>query len=82
MTTTPNEPVHDSDIETGLGSTTAPGSTGPDDGLDGAEGGPLDTQDETDADGTDGTDADGTDADGTDADGTDAGGTDADGTDA
>ena len=86
MTTTPNEPVRDSDIETGagLGSAAAPGATGPDDGTrDGAEGGPLDTQDGTDADGTDadGTDADGTDADGTDADGTDADGTDADGTD-
>ena len=76
-----NEPVRDSDIETGagLGSAAAPGATGPDDGTsggtrDGAEGGPLDTQDETDADGTDadGTDADGTDADGSDADGTDA----------
>jgi hypothetical protein len=87
MTTTPNEPVRDSDIETGagLGSAAAPGATGPDDGTrDGAEGGPLDTQDGTDADGTDadGTDADGTDADGTDADGADADGTDADGTDA
>ena len=75
MTTTPNEPVHDSDIETGLGSTTAPGSTGPGDGTrDGTEGGPLDTQDESDADGSDadGSDADGSDADGADADGTDA----------
>ncbi len=82
MTTTPNEPVRDSDIETGagLGSAAAPGATGPDDGTrDGAEGGPLDTQDGTDADGTD---ADGTDADGADADGTDADGTDADGSDA
>jgi len=50
--------------------TTVIGSRG--DGRDGVEGGPLDTQDETDADGTDGSDADGTDADGTDADGTDA----------
>ena len=43
-----------------------------------AEGGPLDTQDESDADGSDGGDADG--SDGGDADGTDGG--DADGTDA
>ena len=85
MTTTPNEPVRDSDIETGagLGSAAAPGATGPDDGTrDGAEGGPLDTQDGTDADGTDADGTDGGDADGTDADGTDADGTDADGTDA
>jgi len=74
MTTTPNEPVRDTDIETsGIGSTTAPGSTGPGDGLDGAEGGPLDTQDESDADGSD---ADGGDADGGDADGGDADGSD------
>jgi hypothetical protein len=70
MTTTPNEPVRDDDIETagaGLGSAAAPGATGPDDGTrDGAEGGPLDTQD------ADGSDADSTDADGSDADGTDA----------
>jgi hypothetical protein len=85
MITTPNEPVSDDDIETsgaGLGSAAAPGATGPDDGTrDGAEGGPLDTQD---ADGTDadGSDADGSDADGSDADGSDADGTDADGTDA
>ena len=62
MTTTPNEPVRDDDIETsgaGLGSAAAPGATGPDDGTrDGAEGGPLDPQDESDADSGD---ADGTD---------------------
>ena len=87
MTTTPNEPVRDGDIETGagLGSAAAPGSTGPGDGSrDGVEGGPLDTQDETDADGTD---ADSSDADSTDADSTDGGQhgcgqTDADSTDA
>ena len=64
MTTTPNEPVRDEDIETtGLGATTAPGSTdqgggdadsgdadGSDGSRDGAEGGPLDTADESDAD--------------------------------
>ena len=81
MTTTPNEPVRDDDIETsgaGLGSAAAPGATGPGDGSrDGAEGGPLDTQDESDADGADGSDADGSDADGSDADGSDADGTDA-----
>ena len=85
MTTTPNEPVRDSDIETGagLGSSAAPGATGPGDGTrDGAEGGPLDTQDETDADGTDSSDADGTDADGSDSDSSDSDGSDADGSDA
>ena len=72
MTTTPNEPVRDTDIETsGIGSTTAPGTNATGDGTrDGAEGGPLDTKDESDADGTDGGDADG--SDGGDADGTDA----------
>ena len=73
MTTTPNEPVSDDDIETsgaGLGSAAAPGATGPGDGTrDGTEGGPLDTQDETDADGSD---ADSSDADSSDADSTDA----------
>ncbi len=55
MTTTPNEPVRDEDIETtGLGATTAPGSTDQSDSSrDGAEGGPLDTADETDADASD-----------------------------
>ncbi len=78
MTTTPNEPVSDDDIETsgaGLGSAAAPGATGPGDSTrDGAEGGPLDTQDETDADGSDAdsSDADSSDADGSDADATDA----------
>ena len=65
MTTTPNEPVNDDDIETsgaGLGSAAAPGATGPDDGTrDGAEGGPLDTQD------ADSSDADSSDADSSDA---------------
>ena len=86
MTTTPNEPVSDDDIETsGLGTTAAPGATGPGDGTrDGAEGGPLDTQDQGDADGgdADGGDADGGDADGGDADGGDADGGDADASDA
>ena len=70
MTTTPNEPVRDEDIETtGLGATTAPGSTDQSGGTrDGAEGGPLDTHDESDADSSDagGGDADGGDADGSD----------------
>lgn len=62
MTTTPNEPVSDSDIETtgapagtGLGDTDADsgdsGDTSP--GKDGPDGGGLDTQDETDADSSD-----------------------------
>ena len=70
MTTTPNEPLKDEDIETsGLGSTTAPGSTGPGD-ADGTDGGDADGTDGGDADGTDGGDADGTD--GGDADSSDA----------
>ena len=79
MTTTPNEPVRDEDIETtGLGATTAPGSTDQSGGTrDGAEGGPLDTQDESDGGDADGSDGDGSDADGSDADGSDADGTDA-----
>ena len=70
MTTTPNEPVSDDDIETaGLGSAAAPGATGPGDGTrDGAEGGSLDPQDESDADSGDagGSDSDSGDADGSD----------------
>jgi hypothetical protein len=66
VTTTPNEPVKDEDIET-IDDAPKPGGTGDADGTDGG-----------DADGTDGTDGDGTD--GGDADGTDGG--DADGTDA
>ena len=76
MTTTPNEPVNDDDIETsGLGTTASPGSTGPDDGTrDGAEGGPLDTQDESDSDSgdSDSGDSDSGDADSGDADAGDA----------
>ena len=70
MTTTPNEPVSDDDIETsGLGSTTAPGTNATGDGTrDGAEGGPLDPQDESDADAGD---ADSGDSDSGDADGSD-----------
>ena len=75
MTTTPNEPVNDDDIETsgaGLGSAAAPGATGPDDGTrDGAEGGPLDTQDADSSD-ADSSDADSSDADSSDADSSDA----------
>ncbi|MGI8576524.1 MAG: hypothetical protein ACR2KG_01105 [Nocardioidaceae bacterium] len=70
MTTTPDQPLGDDDIQT-------VGSTDPDlgtptvgDGTDGTDG--------NDADGTDGSDADGTDG----SDGTDGGSVDADGTDA
>ena len=61
MTTTPNEPVSDDDIETaGLGSAAAPGATGPGDGTrDGAEGGSLDPQDGSDADSGDADGSDG-----------------------
>jgi hypothetical protein len=68
MTTTPNEPVSDDDIET-VGGPAGPSQMGL---------GDADAADTADADGTDGGDADGTD--GGDADGTDGG--DADGTDA
>ena len=61
MTTTPNEPVHDDDIETvgapaaqsqmGMGGGDADAGDGS--SRDGAEGGPLDTQDENDADSSD-----------------------------
>ncbi len=85
MTTTPNEPVNDDDIETsgaGLGSAAAPGATGPDDGTrDGAEGGPLDTQDADSSD-ADSSDADSSDADSSDADSSDADSSDADSSDA
>ncbi len=70
MTTTPDEPLKDDDMTTGLGDAT--GSVPSPEDADGTDGG--------DADGTDGGDADGTDGDGSDADGTDGG--DADGTDA
>jgi len=69
MTTTPSEPVSDDDIETvggpaaqsqmGLGDADAgdadAGDSDAGDGSsrDGAEGGPLDTQDESDSDGSD-----------------------------
>ncbi len=85
MTTTPNEPVNDDDIETsgaGLGSAAAPGATGPGDGTrDGAEGGPLDTQDADSSD-ADSSDADSSDADSSDADSSDADSSDADSSDA
>jgi hypothetical protein len=62
MTTTPNEPVREEDIETtGTSATT---------GLGDADGGDAGDADGGDAEGTDGGDADG--ADGGDADGADA----------
>ncbi|MGI8899505.1 MAG: hypothetical protein ACR2HA_00990 [Nocardioides sp.] len=56
MTTTPNEPVGDGDIETVPGQTPVPAPDGDADDTDG------DSTDTTDGDSTDGTDADGTDA--------------------
>jgi hypothetical protein len=67
MTTTPDEPLKDDDMTTGLGDAT--GSVPSPEDADGTDGG--------DADGTDG---DSTDGDAGDPDGTDGG--DADGTDA
>jgi hypothetical protein len=69
MTTTPNEPVADEDIETLAGSGTAPQPGGDADGTDG------DSTDSTDGDASDGDSSDSTDgdaSDGGDADGTDA----------
>ncbi len=84
MTTTPNEPVSDDDIETtggGLGSAAAPGATGPGDATrDGVEGGPLDPQDEGDSDSGDAGDSDSGDA--GDSDSGDSADTDADASDA
>ncbi len=75
MTTTPNEPVQDEDIETAGGPAgPAQMGLGDADGTDAAGG----DADGTDADGTDSTDGDATDT--TDGDSSDGG--DADGTDA
>jgi hypothetical protein len=71
MTTTPQEPVNDDDIETaGAPPASAEMGVGDSDGTDGADADGTDGTDGGDADGTDGGDADGTD--GGDADGTDA----------
>ncbi len=64
MTTTPNEPVGDDDIETVTPASSQPGPADAD-GTDGA-----------DADGTDGDSSDGDSTDSTDGDSTDADGTD------
>ena len=72
MTTTPNEPVGDDDIETVAGAAPTPDL-----------GGDGDSTDSSDGDSTDGGDADGTDGDSTDTtDGDSTDGGDADGTDA
>ena len=70
MTTTPNEPVNDEDIET-VGGPDGPSQMGL---------GDADGTDAGDADGTDGDSTDTTDGDTSDSDSTDGG--DADGTDA
>lgn len=83
MTTTPNEPVGDDDIET-AGAPDGPSQMGLGD-ADGTDGGDADG---TDADGTDGDSTDTTDGDASDGDSTDTtdgdstDGGDADGTDA
>jgi hypothetical protein len=59
MTTTPDEPLKDDDMTTGLGDAT--GSVPSPGDADGTDGDGSDA-DGTDADGTDGGDADGTDA--------------------
>lgn len=84
MTTTPNEPVRDEDIET-IGAPAGAGEMVGDQDADGTDGGDADG---TDADGTDGDSTDVTDGDSSDGDSTDAtdgdstDGGDADGTDA
>ncbi len=70
MTTTPNEPVSDEDIET-TGGPDGPSQMGLGD-ADGTDGGDADGTDGGDADGTDGGSGDGDSSDGGDADGTDA----------
>ena len=74
MTTTPNEPVADEDIETLAGSGTAPQPGGDADSTD-ADGTDGDSSDSSDGDSSDGDSTDSTDGDSTD-------GGDADGTDA
>ncbi len=72
MTTTPDEPLRDDDIETVPGYTgNTPGSVNLDPGTD-ADGTNLADADTTDADGTDGDSTDVTDGDSVDANGTDA----------
>lgn len=68
MTTTPDEPLSDDDIQSDSGDTDTTVGGGDADGIDGGSG----DADGTDGDGTDGTDGDSTDS--GDADGTDAGG--------
>ena len=68
MTTTPNEPVKDEDIET-AGGPDGPSQMGLGD-ADGTDGGDADGTDSSDGDSTDTTDGDS--SDGGDADGTDA----------
>jgi hypothetical protein len=70
MTTTPDEPLNDDDMET----TTGAGVTGPTGDADGTDGDATDTVDgdSGDADGTDGDATDTVDGDSGDADGTDA----------
>jgi hypothetical protein len=79
MTTTPDEPLRDEDMETTGGTA----STGPLGDADGTDGDATDTVDgdSRDADGTDGDATDTVDGDSGDADGTDGDSGDADGTD-
>lgn len=73
MTTTPDEPLSDAEINTSAasnGPAEADDTVGGSVDADGTDGGDADGTDGGDADGTDGGDADGTD--GGDADGTDA----------
>ena len=77
MTTTPDGPLNDDDMETVGHSVTGPDADTVDADADGTDSTDSDGTDGTDSDGTDGTDSDGTD--GTDSDATD--GTDSDATD-
>ena len=70
MTTTPDAPLNDDDMETLGHSVTGPDADTVDADADGTDGTDSDGTDGTDSDGTDGTDSDGTD--GTDSDATDS----------
>jgi hypothetical protein len=59
MTTTPDEPLNDDDMTTGMGDAT--GSVPSAEDADGSDGGDADGTDGGDADGTDGGDADASD---------------------
>ena len=72
MSTSPQEPLKDEDIESTGASTHGPKDATDADGADGTDADGTDGTDGGDADGTDGGDADGTDGPAQDSDGTDS----------